>query len=318
MRRVVVTQWIHPEVAEELRVFCEPVLNETREPLPPQELARRCAEAEGLMVFMPDRLDRAFLAGCPRLRIVVAALKGFDNFDVEAMRERNITFCIQEDLLTVPTAELAIGLMLGLGRHLLEGDAFLRSGAFRGWRPAFYGVGLQGQRVGLLGFGKVGRALADRLRAFGAEVLCHDRTLASEGERGAHGERWVDLETLLTASDYLLPLLPLTPETRFLLDRATLTRLKRGCLLVNVARGSLVDEAAVADLLASGHLGGYAADVFELEDWALSDRRRSIPEALLRDRTHTLFTPHLGSAVETTRLAIEWRATQQLKEFFQA
>jgi phosphonate dehydrogenase len=318
MKRVVVTQWIHPEVAEELRTFCEPVLNETREPLPHQELAHRCAEAEGLMVFMPDRLDRAFLGGCPRLRIVVAALKGFDNFDVEAMRERNISFCIQEDLLTVPTAELAIGLMLGLGRHLLEGDAFVRSGAFRGWRPAFYGLGLQGQRVGLLGFGKVGRALADRLRPFGMEVLCHDKAPESEGKRGTHGERWVDLETLLTTSDYLLPLLPLTPETLLLLDRETLSRLKRGCLLVNIARGGLVDEAAVADLLASGHLGGYAADVFELEDWALADRRHGIPEALLRDRARTLFTPHLGSAVEKARLAIEWSAARQLKAFFRA
>jgi phosphonate dehydrogenase len=317
MRRVVITQWIHPEVVDELRTFCEPMLNETREPLPTQELADRCREAEGLMVFMPDRIDRAFLEGCPRLRIVVAALKGCDNFDVEAMKARDISFYIQEDLLTVPTAELAIGLMLGLGRHILEGDAFLRSGAFKGWRPTFYGLGLQGQRVGILGFGKVGQALAERLRPFGAEVLCYDAAPRVNQVGEAHGETWVDLETLLATSDYLVPLLPLRPDTQFLLDRKALTRLKVGCLLVNVARGSLVDETAVADMLASGQLGGYAADVFEMEDWALEDRRRSIPEALLKDRVHTLFTPHLGSAVRSTRLAIEWNAARQLWEFFQ-
>ena len=279
MKRVVITQWIHPEVVDELRTFCDPVLNETREPLPPQELAARCQDAEGLMVFMPDRIDRTFLEGCPQLRIVVAALKGCDNFDVEAMKERGITFCLQDDLLTVPTAELAIGLMLGLGRHILQGDALIRSGTFQGWRPTLYGLGLQGQRVGILGFGKVGQALAERLRPFGAEVICYDPSPKIDQKSLAQGVAIVDLETLLATSDYLIPLLPLKPETRFLLDRKALSQLKPGCLLVNVARGSLLDETAVADLLASGNLGGYAADVFEMEDWALADRRRSIPEA---------------------------------------
>ena len=210
MTKVVVTQWIHPEVAEELRAFCNPVLNESREPLPPGELAARCVEAEGIMAFMPDRIDRAFLEGCPWLRIVVATLKGFDNFDVEALKARGITFRLQEDLLTVPTAELALGLMLGLGRHLLQGDTLIRNGAFRGWRPTLYGLGLQGQRVGILGFGNVGRALAARLRPFEAEVLFHDLAQYGNEAEDHHGAVSVGLDTLLATSDYLVPLLPLT------------------------------------------------------------------------------------------------------------
>jgi phosphonate dehydrogenase len=313
--KTVVTHRIHPEVAEFLRGFCTPSLNQSQEPLPGSDLLAQCREAEGLMVFMPDRIDEPFLAQCPRLQVVAAALKGYDNFDVTAMARRGIAFCIQDDLLTVPTAELALALMLGLGRHLLAGDSHVRSGGFQGWQPRFYGLGLEGASVGLLGMGKVGKALAARLKPMGCQVrYCDPCRLSMEEEQGLEVVA-ASFDALIQDADYLVLLLPLTPDTRGLLGRAALGRIKAGCLVINVGRGSVVDEEAVAAALNEGRLGGYAADVFAMEDWALTDRPPAIPEALLA-QSHTLFTPHLGSAVASVRRSIEWNAARQLQAFF--
>jgi phosphonate dehydrogenase len=281
--KIVVTQPVFPEVRELLAAQGEVVTGG-------MENAR---DADALMVFMPDSFDDEFLAGCARLKIVAAALKGFDNFDVEACTRRGIWFTIVPDLLTEPTAELALGLMIGLARNVAAGDAAIRSGNFAGWRPILYGTGLAGSTVGMIGFGKVGQALARMLAGFGCTVLHHDV------------ESGVALPELLAASDFVVPLVPLTPATLHLINREKLAAMKPGAFLVNVSRGSVVDEAAVADALVSGHLAGYAADVFEMEDWARVDRPREISPRLLRLTDRTLFTPHLGSAVARVRLEIE-------------
>lgn len=310
--KVVLTHWVHPEVVEYLEPHCEVAANPTRESLPPGEILRRTANADALMVFMPDRIDDRFLAACPRLRIVAAALKGFDNFDVQAATRRGVWFSFVPDLLSAPTAELTLALMLSLARHVLPGDAHVRSGAFRGWRPTFYGQGMQGRIVGILGMGGVGRALARRLKGFGARVVYHDtRPLPAALER-EHGIERTDPDWLIAESDYLVPLLPLNRNTRHMINAHVLERVKPGCLLINACRGSVVDEEAVARFLALGRLAGYAADVFEMEDRALPDRPRRIPETLLADTQHTLFTPHLGSAVEDMRLAIAMQAARNI------
>src|SRR5205085_9552568 len=120
--------------------------------------------AEAIMAFMPDRLDADLLDACPRLRIVAGALKGYDNFDHAACTKRGVWLTIVPDLLTVPTAELTIGLMIAVGRNILPGDRLVRTGTFRGWRAQLYGTGLEGSTVGIIGMGAVGRAIAERLR----------------------------------------------------------------------------------------------------------------------------------------------------------
>jgi phosphonate dehydrogenase len=293
--RVVVTQRIHPEIANLLRSGCQPVLNHSTEPLPPAELLRRTQDAQGIIVFMPDSIDDAFLAACPALKIVAAALKGYDNFDIAACTRRGIWFTIVPDLLTEPTAELALALLLGLARNIPAGDRLIRGGAYQGWRPILYGTGLAGSTVGLVGYGAVGRALASLLGPFGCRVLHFD----------PQSDASVPLAELLRVSDFVLPLLPLTDETLHAFGRETLAAMKRGAYLINVARGSVVDEDAVAEALESGQLAGYAADTFEMEDWARPDRPRAISQRLLSDTGRTLFTPHLGSAVANVRLDVE-------------
>jgi phosphonate dehydrogenase len=280
--------------------------------LSPERLRHELADADAWMAFMPDRADDAALSLYPRLKLIAGALKGWDNFDLKACTQRGVWLSVVPDLLTEPTAELAIGLMIGLGRHVRQGDEHVRSGAFQGWEPRFYGAGLAGARVGHVGMGAIGQAIARRLAPFGAVQRYVDPAPLNAGAEAILGlTREPQLDSLLGWSDYLVLGAPLTPDTFHIVDAAALAKVRPGCLLINPARGSLVDEAAVLAALEAGRLGGYAADVFEMEDWALAQRPRAIHPNLLHHPA-TLFTPHLGSAVVEVRRAIEHRAAANI------
>jgi phosphonate dehydrogenase len=309
---IVVTHWVHPEVTELLSQSGAVIGNPTRETLPRGEIIRLTRDADALLAFMPDVVDQAFLDACPKLKIVAAALKGFDNFDVQAMAQRGIWFTMAPDLLTVPTAELAITLLLNLARRILPGDRFVRSGQFTGWRPELYGTGLSGSTVGIVGMGAIGQAIVQRLANFEVKFLYYDRQrLSADRERDA-ALRYQNLSDLLSLSDFVILSVPLVTETLHLIDGAAIQQMKRGSYLINICRGSVVNEAVIAAALDSGQLAGYAADVFELEDSCRSDRPQSIPTSLIDNEAQTLFTPHLGSAVDEVRRQIELRAAHNI------
>ena len=305
---VVVTHHVHQEVKDLFSRTCTLIINDSIESWPQEDLMQHAALADALMVFMPDSVNEDFLSHCPRLKIIAAALKGYDNFDVDACTRRGIWFSVVPDLLSVPTAELALGLMLGITRNIPAGDRLIRSGKFQGWRPVLYGSGLSGLTIGIVGMGKLGRTLARMFAGFNVNILYSDRApLASEEEQQL-GVKKVNLNELLAQSDMVVVLLPLNPSTLKLMDSSAIARMKPGSYLVNVGRGSVVDENAVAAALDTGHLAGYAADVFEMEDWARTDRPREISPRLLKLADKTLFTPHLGSAVDQVRVEIELAA----------
>ena len=310
--RVVVTHWIHNEVADYLGSSCDLLLNQTRLTLPRSVITERTEGAHAIMVFMPDSLDEEFLSACPNLKVVAAALKGYDNFDVDACTRRGIWFTIVHDLLTVPTAELAIGLLLSLTRRMPEGDRLVRTGQFAGWRPQLYGTGLSGAVCGIIGLGAVGRALAKRLKGFDVNVIYSDIVPLPASEEEETGVRRVCLEDLLRNSDFVFPLVPLRPSTFYLINRKTLLLMKKGAFLINVCRGSVVNEEDVADALRCGQIGGYAADVFEMEDWARNERPSAISPYLIRNIENTFFTPHLGSAVDSVRREIAMEAARNI------
>jgi phosphonate dehydrogenase len=300
---VVTTHRIFPETLAQLQRGGA-VATPQGERFTPDELRSTLAAARGVMTFMPDRVDHGFLDAAPRLAIVAGALKGWDNFDVEVCTRRGIWVSIVPDLLTAPTAELAVGLMIGLARHMRDADSYVRSGDFAGWTPRFYGLGLGDSTVGLVGMGAIGRAVATRLRGFGCRMLYHDEQELPAAMAGELAVSRCALDDLLGRSDIVVLCLPLVASTIHLIDERRLALLKPGALLVNPARGSLVDEASVARALTSGRLGGYAADTFELEDHSRADRPRSIPAELLR-HPRTLLTPHIGSATMAARRTIE-------------
>jgi phosphonate dehydrogenase len=312
--KVFITHWIHPEAIAYLSETCEVIANQTRETLPTAEILERAKGADALMVFMPDVVDRAFLDQCKTLKIIAGAFKGYDNIDVDACTRKGVWFTIANDLLTVPTAELAVGLLISLARNIVPGDRLVRSGRFNGWRPVLYGMGLQGRTVGIVGMGKIGRAIAERLAGFTTNTLYSDPVaLERKTESALHLER-AGLGRLLATSDYVILSLPLSPDSFYLINSTRLGQMKKGSYLINIGRGSVVDEEAVAHALQTGRLAGYAADVFAMEDLSQPDRPLKIFPGLLEDTNRTVFTAHLGSAVDDVRRAIALDAARNIVE----
>ena len=304
--KILVTQRIHQAVQQRLAAHGELDMNSGAEPWSHAMVLRRAVQATAIMGFMTDLVDSELLRGAPHLQIVACALKGYDNFDVKACTQAGVWVSIVPDLLTEPTAELAIGLAIALARQVRQGDAYVRSGAFAGWRPHFYGTGLHDSVAAIVGLGRLGSAIAQRLAGFGCA-----RILGVDPDARPHGVEPVSLESALNLADFLFVVAPLTPKTRHLIGIQQLEQTKAGQLIINVGRGSVVDESAVAQALKTGCIGGYAADVFGCEDWQLVDRPQSISRELLaHDRT--IFTPHIGSAVHSVRLAIEQSAADNI------
>jgi phosphonate dehydrogenase len=304
--KIVITNPIHDEVHQRLAQYGEVVMNPLLEPWQPNELAEHLSTATAMMGFMTDRVAAALLKQAPQLKIVACALKGFDNYDVAACTQQGIWVSIVPDLLTEPTAELALGLAIALGRHVRLGDQQLRTQAFDGWRAQFFGQGLHNSVAAIVGLGLVGQAIAQRLAGFGCKSL-----LSVDPQNSVAGVTPCTLADALQHADYVFVAVPLTTKSLNLIDHVQLASSKPGQLLINVGRGSVVNEQAVAQALESGRLAGYAADVFACEDWALSDRPHAIEPRLLAHPA-TVFTPHLGSAVRSVRLAIEQRAADNI------
>jgi phosphonate dehydrogenase len=301
--KIVVPNWIEPETIARLQAVGDVVANTEREPIARDALRESCRDAVAVMAFMTEWIDDDFLAACPDLKIVVGALKGFDNLDVDACTRRGVLVTYVPDLLTEPTAELALGLMIALARNMRAGDSYVRSGEFAGWRPRFYGGSLQGATVGVIGAGAVGRETMRLLSGFRGTRLYFDQERLDPTTEKALATQYAPLDALVSTSDFVVLALPLTPRTLHIVNGDFLTRMKHGAYLVNPARGSLVDEAAVAAALAKGDLAGYAADTFEMEDWHRPDRPRHIHPDILND-DRTVLSPHIGSAVIDVRREI--------------
>ena len=310
--KVVLTHRVHPDVIKYLSINCDVIPNDSIDSLTQREIIQRAKQAQAIMSFLPDSMDDVFLSQLPELKIVSCALKGYDNFDVEACTRRGIWFSIVPDLMAAPTAELAIGLLLGITRHILQGDDFIRSGEFQGWRPMLYGQSLQGKTAGIIGMGRIGKAIAKRLSGFDMQLLyCDPKPLCQQSEIQL-GITRTSLSELLAKSHYILPAVPFKTNTFHLINEKSLTKIQPNAFIINVCRGSVVDESAVADALSRNTLAGYAADVFEMEEWVRNHRPTGIPRELIEQKNKTLFTPHLGSSVSNIRYHIEMTAAKNI------
>lgn len=313
-RTIVASHRIFPETLAALTK-----IGKVHAPNPQQRFAqprlyKLAKDADALLAFMPDRIDDSLLSQTPRLRVIAAALKGHDNFDLDACTRRGIWVSNVPDLLTAPTSELTIGMMISLARKIRTGDSRIRKSGHSKWQPDLYGKGIYGSTVGLIGTGMIGAAIAERLQSFGATLLYFDKKPLQKNQEAQLRLTRCALPELLARCDFLIVAVPLTPGTYHLLNDEALAACKQGALLINPARGSVVDEAAVIRALESGRLGGYAADVFECEDLSVPGHPKGIPSRLL-DHPATLFTPHLGSAVESVRREIELRAAANIVDW---
>ena len=252
---------------------------------------------EAIVALLTDRIDDTLLARCPRLRVVANVAVGVDNVDLAACAARGVIITNTPDVLTESTADLAFGLLLSAARRIAEGDRYIRSGSWKGWTPTFFlGRRVHGITLGLVGMGRIGGAMARRARGFGMHVFYSQRRRLPEGLERALGATWVaSLDELVAEVDAISIHCPLTTETRHLFDAGRLATMRPGSILVNTARGAIVDEAALAHALANGPLAAAGLDVFEAEPNVLP---------ALAACENAVLAPHIGSADRPTREAM--------------
>jgi glyoxylate reductase len=251
------------------------------------------AEADAAITLLSDPLTRRVLASNPHLRIVANFAVGYNNVDVEAARELGVTVTNTPGVLTEATADLTLALILATTRRIVEGDAEIRATGRCEWEPLkLLGLSLQGRRLGIIGMGRIGTAVATRGRAFGMEII---------GVR-----RGEPLDELLETSDIISLHVPLNATTRHIIDAAALSRMKTGAVLINTSRGPLVDEAALCDALERGQLSGAGLDVYE-------DEPDVNPRLLAM--SNVVLLPHIGSATIEARTAMATIAATEVLRF---
>jgi len=276
------------------------IANPEDRPLGAEEIVSRSQEADAVVCCVADKMTAAVFSRLPsKVRIVASFGVGTDHLDLAAAKTRGVVVTNTPEVLTDATAEAALLLLLGAARRAYEGQEMLRSGRWMGWTPTqLMGHQLSGKRLGIVGMGRIGQAMARRARGFGVEIHYTDqRRLPPEKEEGALFHSTV--EELLPLSQLLSLHAPSTPETRHLLDARRLALLPHGAIVVNSARGDLVDDEALIAALRSGQVGAAGLDVFQGEP-NVDPRYRSLP--------NTFLLPHMGSATIETREAMGFRA----------
>lgn len=299
MARVYVTCRVFEDEIERLRrAGHEVAMRDAPGPVLREELLKNVGRADALICLLSDRVDAEVIRRGEQLRIIANLGVGYNNIDVEAARDARIVVTNTPGALTDTTADLAFALLLAAARRVVEADAYTRSGAFLGWEllQPHLGLDVHGKTLGILGMGRIGTAVARRGRCgFDMHVLYHNRRRneAAEEEIGAE---WVTLEVLLKRSDFVCVHTPLTDETRHLIDREAFRQMKKTAILVNIARGPVVDEDALVWALETGEIAGVGLDVYEEEP-------RVHPKLIARHE-RVVLVPHIGSATETTRRAL--------------
>jgi glyoxylate reductase len=291
MARVYVTRRLPGTALERLAAEHEVEVWQGALPPPAEELRANVADADGLLSLITDRIDAELLAAAPRLRAIANYAIGFDNIDLDAVAERGIPVGVTPDVLTDATADLAWALMLAAARRLVEARQAVLDGEWHTWEPdGWLGVDVHGATLAVVGAGRIGRAVAKRATGFEMDVVMVDL-----------GD---DLDGALRRADFVSLHTPLTPETRHLIGAEALAQMKPSAILVNTARGPIVDKVALAAALHEGRLGAAALDVTDPEPLPADDPLLSAPNLLV--------VPHIASGTKTARAAMADRAVDNL------
>ncbi|HWN19145.1 MAG TPA: D-glycerate dehydrogenase [Gemmatimonadales bacterium] len=308
---VVVTRRLPEPVEQELSREFDARLNRDDRPLGPHGLQEALRTADALLCTVTDRLTAEVLSAEPRrARLLANFGVGFNHIDTAAAKARGLAVSNTPDVLTEATADIAVTLLLMASRRTGEGERHVRAGAWTGWRPThMLGTQVSGKVLGLVGMGRIARAVARRAHhGFGMRVIFHDPYPPTPAEAAALGaEPRASLDEVLRESDFVSLHCPATPETRHLMNRERLRRMRSGAFLINTARGDVVDEAALVEALGNGTIAGAGLDVFEKEP--------QVSPALVA-MENVVLLPHLGSATQETRIAMGMRALENLRLFF--
>jgi len=307
--KVVVTRKLPEPIEARMGELFDVRLNPDDQPMSPDALIAAVAEADVLVPTITDRIDGRVLAGAgASLRMIANFGAGVDNIDVDAANARGIVVTNTPGVLTEDTADMTLALIMASARRLVEGANIVQAGGFYGWAPTWMlGRRLRGAQLGILGMGRIGQALARRARAFGMDIHYHNRKPVGpriEEELGA--TYWESLDQMLARVDIISVNCPHTPATYHLLSARRLKVLRPHAIIVNTARGEVIDEAAMANMLAAGELGGAGLDVYEHEP-AINPKLLRLPNVVL--------LPHMSSATVEGRIDMGEKVIVNIRTF---
>ena len=303
--RVLVARAIPPETLSRLRQHFEVDANPDDTVCTPSQLVERLQGKQGALTTGSERIDAPLLDACPELRVVANMAVGYNNFDIAACNARGVLATNTPDVLTETTADFGFALMMAAARRIAESEHHLRRGAWTKWSwDMFTGSDVHGATLGILGMGRIGQGIARRgALGFGMRVVYHNRSRLAPELEAPIGARWVDKETLLREADHLVLVLPYSAASHHAIGAAELALMKPTATLTNIARGGIVDDAALAEALRERRIAAAALDVFEGEP-AVHPGLLSVPNVVL--------TPHIASATVATRRAMADLAADNL------
>lgn len=305
---ILVARAIFPDVLEKLAQHCTVESNTEDRDWTPEELVRRLQGKVGALTTGSQRIDAALLAACPDLRIVANMAVGYNNFDLDAMTRAGVQGTNTPDVLTETTADFGFALLMATARRITESEHFLRAGHWKSWRyDMFAGAEVHGSRLGIIGMGRIGQGIARRgAHGFGMEVVYHNRSRLTPDLEAACKARYLGKEELLRTADHVVLVLPYSPQSHHTIGAAELALMKPTATLVNIARGGIVDDAALAAALRDRRIAAAGLDVFEGEP-------RVHPDLLAL--SNVVLTPHIASATVATRRAMAMLAADNLIAF---
>jgi glyoxylate/hydroxypyruvate/2-ketogluconate reductase len=305
--RVLVARQIFPEVLARLKQHFDVIANDEPVDWPRDELIARLQGHDGIFVAATEPIDAALVAACPDLKAVCSMAVGYNNIDVAACAARGIAVTNAPDVLTETTADFGFALMLATARRITESERFLRTGQWQRWSHDFFcGADVHGATLGILGMGRIGQAIARRgALGFGMKVIYHNRSKLAVEVEAPLSARWVEKDVLLRQADHLVIVVPYSKASHHAVGAAELAQMKPTATLTNVARGGVVDDAALAQALADKRIAAAGLDVFEGEP--------KVHPALL-GVPNVVLTPHIASATQATRMKMATLAADNLIE----
>ena len=304
-KKILISRRVFPEVVARLAEHFEVDHNAPDLLLTPAQLAERLQGCEGVFITGSDKIDAALLDACPQLKAVCAMTVGYNNIDVAACTARGVRVSNAPDVLTETTADFGFALMTATARRIAESEHYLRRGEWTRWAiDMFAGSDIHGATLGILGMGRIGQAIARRGHlGFGMKVVYHNRSRLAPEAEGPLGASWVTKDELLQQSDHLVLVLPYTPENHHTIGARELGLMKPTATLTNIARGGIVDDAALAEALRNHTIAAAGLDVYEGEP--------RVHPALL-EIPNVVLTPHIASASIPTRRAMAMLAVDNL------
>lgn len=295
--RVLVTRAVFPDVIERLEQHFDVESNQGDLIFSPDELARKMRGVDGVFITPSERISAQTMAACPSLKAICNMAVGFNNIDLDAATRAGIMVTNTPEVLNETTADFAWALLLATARRVTESEHWLRAGKWQQWRyDTFLGTDVHGSTLGIIGMGRIGQAIARRSTGFNMRVIYHNRSrLPEEREAGANHAQYTSKEELLRTADHVVLALPYSPQAHHTIGAAELAMMKPSATLVNIARGGIVDDAALVVALRSGRIAAAGLDVFENEP--------AFDPAFL-DLSNVVLTPHIASSSEPTRRAM--------------